>query len=173
MTITYRFYEGEEDLQNQIEFWIMCTKLLPYAWKPTMSPNQFVVQEHFHPKSRCFAYEGDQLVGYMSFTGSEEFVSLGYPWVLPGYEGNIQEELYQRVYGFAISDEFGAKMFAQRFRSEWTAQIDYFESKGFEITRRSPLLIKELNSFSEGYESKAEEGFQFKKWETLVKQNED
>jgi hypothetical protein len=51
----------------------------------------------------------------MSFTGLGEFVSLGYPWVLPGYEGGLQEELYDAVYGFAASPDYGGKIFAQRF----------------------------------------------------------
>jgi len=172
MTITYRFYEDEQDLQRQIDFWIKCTKLLPYAWKPTISPNLFVEHENFHPKSRCFAFDGNQMVGYMSFTGSKEFVSLGYPWVLPGYEGIIQDELFKRVYGFAKSDVFGAKLFAQRFRSDWKEQIDFFLSKGFEVTRRSPILIKELNERNYANESKAEDDFCFERWEKVVKQNE-
>ena len=112
MTITYRFYEGSKDLQRQIDFWIKATNELPFAWKPTLSPNQFIEQQQFHPKSRCFAFDGDQIIGYMSFTGSSEFVSLGYPWVLSGYEGEVQDELYNRIYGFAVSEAFGAKMFA-------------------------------------------------------------
>lgn len=172
MTITYRFYEGQEDIQRQIDFWIKCTKQLPYAWKPTISPNKFIEQEHFHPKSRCFAFEGNQLVGYMSFTGSKEFVSLGYPWVLPGYEGIVQEELYERVYGFAESNEFGAQMFAQRFRGDWKEQIDFFLSKGFEVTRRSPILIKNLSVSNDANESKAEDDFQFEQWKNVIKQKE-
>jgi len=172
MTITYRFYEGKKDLQRQIDFWIKCTELLPYAWKPTISPNLFIEHENFHPKSRCFAIDGNQMIGYMSFTGSKEFVSLGYPWVLPGYEGIIQDELYKRVYGFAESNEFGAKLFAQRFRSDWKKQIDFFLSKGFEVTRRSPILIKELNERNYANESKAKDVFQFDKWENIIKQNE-
>lgn len=169
MTITYRFYEGLEDLRRQIEFWVSCTEPLPFAWKPTISPNQFVKQQQFHPKSRCFAFDGDQFVGYMSFTGNSEFVSLGYPWVVAGYEGQVQEELYRRVYGFAVSDTFGAKMFAQRFRSDWTQQIEYFLSKGFDITRRSPLLVSYLSNTSEPHDVEVEEGFDFHKWQLIVK----
>lgn len=172
MKITYRFYESEKDLQRQIDFWIKRTKLLPYAWKPTISPNIFIEQENFHPKSRCFAFDVNQMVGYMSFTGSKEFVSLGYPWVLPGYEGIIQDELFKRVYGFAESDEFGAKLFAQRFRSDWKEQIDFFLSKGFEVTRRSPILIKELSDSNHTNASKVENDFQFDKWANVTKQNE-
>ena len=172
MTITYRFYESKKDLQRQIDFWMKCTKLLPYAWKPTISPNLFIEHENFHPKSRCFAFDGNQMVGYMSFTGSKEFVSLGYPWVLPGYEGIIQDELFKRVYGFAESDEFGAKLFAQRFRSDWKEQIDFFLSKGFEVTRRSPILIKELSESNHTNVSKVENDFKFDKWANVIKQNE-
>ena len=168
MTITYRFYEGPQDLQRQITFWNACTKLLPFAWKPTLSPNQFIKQPQFHPQSRCFAYEGERCVGYMSFTGNQEFVSLGYPWVLPGYEGEVQEELYRRVYGFANSEAFGGKMFAQRFRSDWTQQIEYFLSKGFEITRRTPILVSNFDKVNAVNDLIVENGFTFEKWKRLV-----
>lgn len=71
-------------------------------------------------------------------------MSLGYPWVISGYEGKVQDELYNRIYDFAVSETFGAKMFAQRFRSDWTQQIEYFLSKGFTVTRRSALLASSL-----------------------------
>ncbi len=67
----------------------------------------------------------------MSFTGEGEFVSLGYPWVLPGYEGELQQQIYDAVYGFAASAEYGAKRFAQRFREQWTDQISFFDRHGF------------------------------------------
>lgn len=51
------------------------------------------------------AFEGERLVGYSSFTGLGDFVSLGYPWVLPGYEGGLRERLYEKVYIFAASPE--------------------------------------------------------------------
>ena len=174
MTITYRFYEGAKDLQRQIDFWINATNELPFAWKPTLSPNQFIEQQHFHPKSRCFAFDGDQIIGYMSFTGSSQFVSLGYPWVLSGYEGEVQDELYSRIYGFAVSEAFGAKMCAQRFRSDWTQQIEYFLSKGFTVTRRSTLLVSNLNkTFETQHNVQVNEGFDFDVWQTMVKKYED
>ncbi len=75
----------------------------------------------------------------MSFTGSGECVSLGYPWVLPGYEGELQERMFDRVYGFASGKSYGGKTFAQRFRSQWVKQIDFFSAKGFKITERIPI----------------------------------
>ena len=85
MSITYKYFEGEKDLDVQYDFWRKTTSTLPFAWKPTMSPIIFKEQKEFDPRSRCFAYEGDDLIGYMSFTGKGDFVSLGYPWVLSGY----------------------------------------------------------------------------------------
>ncbi|MGM0827368.1 MAG: hypothetical protein ACQEWF_01355 [Bacillota bacterium] len=81
----------------------------------------------------------------MSFTGRGDFVSLGYPWVLSGYEG-IQDELFDRVYGFAISDQYGGKILALRFREQWENQILYFEAKGFEFTNESELIGRYLSS---------------------------
>jgi hypothetical protein len=75
----------------------------------------------------------------MSFTAEGDFVSLGYPWVLPGYEGALQDELYGRVYGFAASSEYGGKKFAQRFRRPWTRQIEFFQDRGFVEQRSEPI----------------------------------
>ena len=75
----------------------------------------------------------------MSFSGAGDFVSLGYPWVLPGYEGALQDELYSRVYGFAASSEYGGKTFAQRFRRPWTRQIEFFRERGFAEQRSEPI----------------------------------
>jgi hypothetical protein len=72
----------------------------------------------------------------MSFTGQGEFVSLGYPWVLPEYEGELQEELYDTVYGFAAGPEYGGRTFAQRFREPWTDQISALHEN---LTRPSVL----------------------------------
>lgn len=173
MTITYRYYEGPQDLSLQVDFWTTCTKKLPYAWKPTKSPDQFIKQPYFQPHSRCFAYDGEKCIGYMSFTGSPEFVSLGYPWVLPGYEGDVQDELYGRVVGFAKSGDFGAKMFAQRFRSDWTKQIEYFLSKGFNITKRTPILVSRLDHTYQAHDLEVENGFIFDKWKGIVEKSGD
>jgi len=131
MTITFRNYRGPEYLDLQNAFWVQATRGLPWCWKPTISPALYAQGGQFDPRSRCFAFEGERLVGYMSFTGEGEFVSLGSPWVLPGYQGELQEQLYDAVYGFAASPEYGGKKFAQRFREQWTDQISFFERHGF------------------------------------------
>jgi hypothetical protein len=82
----------------------------------------------------------------MSFTGRGDFVSLGYPWVLPEYQGELQEELYRAVYGFAASREYGGRTFAQRFREQWTAQISFFLRHGFEVQRSEPIYALDLRS---------------------------
>jgi hypothetical protein len=173
MTIDYRFYESPTDLDLQYDFWNKMTESLPYAWKPTLSPKLFEQQSEFNEKSRCFAFDGDQLVGYMSFSGKGEFVSLGYPWVLPEYEDTVRDELFERVYQFAVSEEYGGKLFAQRFRVQWSKQIDYFLSKGFNITNRTqivgahyPLLIKTIQSIP-GFSYEIKDQFQFNVWKDL------
>ncbi|MBM7587872.1 hypothetical protein JOC86_004447 [Bacillus pakistanensis] len=174
MGIVYRNFEDQGDLTRQYEFWESMTSSLPYAWKPTHSPKHFSLQKEFHPKTRCFAYDGDALVGYMSFTGKGSFVSLGYPWVLPEYR-DIQDELFDRVYGFASSNEYGGKQFAQRFRSQWQEPIDYFLSKGFMISNSSPIIGKELNdegsTFKATIDYKLEGQFDFEKWKRLKRKD--
>jgi hypothetical protein len=171
MTITYRHFESPEDLNLQYDFWIEATRTLPYAWKPTKSPKQFFTQKEFHPKSRLFAFDGKKLVGYMSFTGKGDFVSLGYPWVLPEYK-YIQDELFHQVYSFATSKEYGGKVLAQRFRKQWEDQIHYFLNKGFEITNSSPIVGRKLNETlllnddnELTYEIKND--FEFPKWKAI------
>jgi hypothetical protein len=84
----------------------------------------------------------------MSFTGQGDFVSLGYPWVLPGYEGELQQRLYDVVYGFAADPEYGGRTFAQRFRQQWAAQICLFERHGFAEQRSDPIYALDLRSTS-------------------------
>ncbi|MGE6752932.1 hypothetical protein ACQKFO_05760 [Rossellomorea sp. NPDC071047] len=176
MSITYRNFQGEYDLALQYDFWRKITSTLPYAWKPTMSPILFKEQKEFDPRSRCFAYEGDDLIGYMSFTGRGDFVSLGYPWVLPGYEG-IQDELFERVYGFAVSDEYGGKILAQRFREQWENQILYFEAKGFEITNESKLIGRYLLNVETTddieFSWKVSNEFRFEDWRSIMEENDE
>ena len=142
--MNFRNYQGAEDLDLQEKFWIEVTRALPWCWKRTTSPNLYANSAQFDPRSRRFAFEGDRLVGYMSFTGQAEFVSLGYPWVLPGYEGELQQQLWDAVYGFAASQEYGGRTFAQRFRRPWTAQIDFFKQHGFAELRVDPLYALDL-----------------------------
>jgi hypothetical protein len=146
MTVTLRNYRGPEDIHLQNAFWVQVTRDLPWCWKPTISPLLYARGAQFDPRSRCFAFDGDRLVGYMSFTGQGEFVSLGYPWVLPGYERELQEELYDTVYGFAAGPEYGGKTFAQRVREPWTDQISFFERHGFVVQRRDPLYVLNLRA---------------------------
>ena len=42
MTIDYRFYKSKRDLERQYKFWIEITRDLPWAWKPTRSPTNFM-----------------------------------------------------------------------------------------------------------------------------------
>ena len=146
MGVTLRNYRGPEDLQLQNDFWVQATRHLPWCWKPTLSPVLYSKGAQFDPRSRCFAFEGERLVGYASFTGDGEFVSFGYPWVLPGYEGELQEKLYEAVYGFAASREYGGRKFAQRFREQWTAQVSFFERHGFVRQRPDPIYAVDLRA---------------------------
>jgi hypothetical protein len=148
VAIRLRTYRGPEDLDVQNAFWVQVTRDLPWCWKPTTSPTLFAKGPQFDPRSRCFAFDGDRLVGYMSFTGHGDFVSLGYPWVLPGYEGELQERLYDEVYGFAAGPEHGGKTFAQRFRQQWIAQISFFERHGFAEQRNDPIYALDLRGAS-------------------------
>jgi hypothetical protein len=147
MTITFRNYQSPADIGLQEAFWAQATRQLPWCWKPTRSPALYSKGQQFDPRSRCFAFEGGQLVGYASFTGQGDFVSLGYPWVLPGYEGDLQEKLYDSVYGFAASAEYGGKAFAQRFRQHWAAQISFFERHGFVVQRSDPIYALDIGAF--------------------------
>ncbi|MEH6937888.1 hypothetical protein V7056_08500 [Bacillus sp. JJ664] len=173
MTITFRFYENSSDLDLQYSFWKSMTKNLPYAWKPTLSPKLYESQIEFNEKSRVFAFENEKLIGYMSFSGKGDFVSLGYPWVLPEYEDSVQDELYEKVFEFAASDEYGGKVFAQRFRSQWNKQIDYFLSKGFQITSQSqiigaryPILLKNIQPIPD-FSFEIKDNFQFDEWKDI------
>ncbi|BCB03576.1 GNAT family N-acetyltransferase [Bacillus sp. KH172YL63] len=176
MTITYEYYQNEEDIKRQYDFWKEVTRNLPYAWKPTKSPLMFREQAEFDPRTRCFAYEDGKLVGYMSFTGRGDFVSLGYPWVLPGYE-IIQDELFHHVHDFAVSNEYGGRFLAQRFRHQWEEHILYFEQKGFEIRNESDIIgctLTEENIPEEtSLEWRRSTGLPVEEWKGIVRGNEE
>jgi hypothetical protein len=142
--IRLRPYTTPDDLDLQHKFWLQATRDLRWCWKPTRSPDIHLKGPRFDPRSRCFAVEEDRVVGYMSFSGQAPFVSLGYPWVLPGYEGELQERLYDTVYGFASSPEYGGKTFAQRLREPWEAQISFFRSHGFLEQQRTPIYALDV-----------------------------
>jgi hypothetical protein len=74
-------------------------------------------------------------------------LSLGYPWVLPGYEGELQDELYDAVYGFAASPDYGGKKFAQR-REQWTDQVSFFKRRGFVVQRMDPIYVLDLRTIT-------------------------
>lgn len=173
MTITFRFYENSSDLDLQYSFWEKMTKDLPYAWKPTLSSKLYESQSEFNKKSRVFAFEDESLIGYMSFSGKADLVSLGYPWVLPEYEGSVQNELFKKVFDFATSDDYGGKVFAQRFRGQWNKQLDYFLAKGFQVTSKSqiigaqyPILLKNVQSIPD-FSFEITDKFLFAKWKNI------
>lgn len=176
MKLTIRPFENDRDMDLQYDFWKSITADLPYAWKPTLSPIRFRNQNEFDPKTRCFAFDGDQIVGHMGFTGEGNFVSLGYPWVREGYEGVLQEEMFELIHGYAVSPEYGAEMIAQRFRSQWKDQIAFFKSKGFEETGRSPIYgrsvsINDLPEYDCDYQVSVEPGFNIETFLSVAKNN--
>ncbi|MCF6139007.1 hypothetical protein [Pseudalkalibacillus berkeleyi] len=177
MKLTIRPFEDERDMDLQYAFWESVTADLPYAWKPTLSPIHFKDQKKFDPKTRCFAFDGDELVGHMGFTGEGKFVSLGYPWVREGYEGVLQEEMFERIHGYAVSSDYGAEMIAQRFRSQWKDQIAFFKSKGFEETGRSPIYgrpvtTNDLPRDGNDYQVAVETGFNIETFVSVAEQND-
>ncbi|MHA1978683.1 MAG: hypothetical protein ACW98I_17405 [Candidatus Hodarchaeales archaeon] len=144
--ITYRNYQEVHDLELQREFWLEVTRKLPWAWKPNKSQQNYAKSLNFDPRTKIFAFEEKNMVGYMSCIKREGFIPFGYPWVRKGYEGEVREELYTRIFEFATGPLEG-KSFLQRFREEWTDQIEFFLNKGFELAFSYPIYIRNLNTF--------------------------
>lgn len=176
MNLTIRYFQNEKDIELQYAFWETVTAELPFAWKPTFSPKLFLHQKEFDLKSRCFAFDGDRLVGHMGFTGKGNFVSLGYPWVLEGYEGELQEEMYELIYSYASGPSYGGEVFAQRFRVQWKDQINFFLEKGFEITGRSPIYGREVHLVDKSdtnvrHSVQVQEGFDIEQFLSVAQDN--
>ena len=159
MTVKYRYFENIEDLDLQREFWLKVTSDLPWAWKPNNSQKWYANTKDFNPKSKFFAFENNELVGYMSCVNRGTFVPIGYPWVLPEYEGEVREHLFNTLYSFAI-DELGGRSFLQRFREEWDTQNSFFEDKGFEMSRSYPIIFLILNHHPKQFQSHTTYPFQ-------------
>jgi hypothetical protein len=90
MVLTLRTCQRPTDIELQDRFWLQVTRELPWCWKPTVSPRLYAKGTQFDPRSWCFAFEESRLVGYLSFTAQREFASLGYPWVLPGFNERVK-----------------------------------------------------------------------------------
>ncbi|MHA2102538.1 MAG: hypothetical protein ACW981_03880 [Candidatus Hodarchaeales archaeon] len=145
MKISYRPYQNPNDLELQTNIWIKATKPLPWAWKPNRTQIWAKNQTNFDPNSKLFALDGENLVGYMSCIRREKFTPIGFPWVIPGYEGEIQDHLFDTVYNHAVN-KFKSKAFLQRFRKEWKFQIEFFEKNGFHLSQSYPIYIRDLNN---------------------------
>jgi hypothetical protein len=143
--ISYRNFHNDQDLELQRNFWMEVTRELPWAWKPNKSQQNYAKSPDFDPRTKLFAFEEEKLVGYLSCIKREGFIPFGFPWVKKGYEGEVQEELYQRMFAFA-SGPLNGKSFLQRFREEWNSQIDFFLNKGFQLAFSYPIYILGLNS---------------------------
>ncbi|MFW9996505.1 MAG: hypothetical protein ACFFD4_30960 [Candidatus Odinarchaeota archaeon] len=145
MVITYRKFENPADLDLQRDLWLEATKKLPWAWKPNNTQKWFSQQSNFDASSKLFAQDGNKPVGYISCIRRENFTPMGFPWVLEGYEGEIQDHLFDTVYSYAIST-FKSKSFLQRFRKEWKYQIRFFERKGFNLDWANPIYVLDLQN---------------------------
>lgn len=144
--VKYKYFESEVDLDLQYKFWEIITKKLIWAWKMTRAPTSFMKDTNLpKTKSRCFAFVEKELIGYMSFSGDGDFVSIGYPWLKSEWSNrdDVREELWKRVFGYA-SGEYGGKHFLQRFRKQWKQQIEFFLGKGFTIPYEHPIYILSL-----------------------------
>ncbi|MHA2272813.1 MAG: hypothetical protein ACXACI_13185 [Candidatus Hodarchaeales archaeon] len=143
MPISYRHYQNPNDLALQTELWLQATQHLPWAWKPNKTQVWYTQQATFDPKSKLFALDGEKSIGYTSCIRRETFTPLGFPWVLDGYEGEIQDVLFTTIYDYAVK-QFHSKSFLQRFRKEWGYHIKFFERYGFELAWSNPIYSREL-----------------------------
>jgi len=143
--IRYRNFQDIHDLELQRKFWLEVTRELPWAWKPNKTQLHFAQDPDFDPRTKIFAYDETELVGYISCIKRETFIPFGFPWVAKGYEGEVQEELFNRMFEYA-SGPLGGKSFLQRFREEWCTQIDFFKKKGFKLAFSYPIYIRDLSS---------------------------
>lgn len=143
MPISYRHYQDPNDLALQTGLWLQATHHLPWAWKPNKTQVWYTHQTNFDPRSKLFAFDGSTPIGYISCIQRETFTPMGFPWVLDGYEGEIQDFLFTTIYDYAVK-QFHSKSFLQRFRKEWDYHIKFFEKYGFELAWSNPIYIREL-----------------------------
>lgn len=141
MTLTYRNYETHEDLTLQRNFWIEATKNLAFPWKPSFIQDYYKKKTDFDPRSKFFAFEGDQLIGYQSFIAGSNFIGLGYPWVHDHPKKHeIQEKLWNDTMDI-LNKDFPNRFIKQRFREQWKDQIQFFLDRGFSIDKEYPMYV--------------------------------
>jgi hypothetical protein len=145
--IYFRNFLAEQDLQIQSKIWLEATKILPWPWKPNKTQKWFFDQKTFDPKLKMFAVndESNEIVGYISSIFRDTYVPMGFPWILQGYNEEIQHTLFDTVFNY-IRKEYNRKEFLQRFRSDWKKQINFFEEKGFYLSRANPIYILDLDN---------------------------
>jgi hypothetical protein len=143
MNISYRNFQAVEDLEIQRKLFIEATSILKWAWKPNRSQEKYFHLKNFDPKTKMFAFNGTEPIGYASCVKWEKETPIGYPWVKKGYEGEVQHHLFDSIYNYA-KEHLNSKHFLQRFRKEWRDQLKFFEEKGFEHTRTYPIYVYKL-----------------------------
>ena len=144
LVIRYRHFEKPDDIALQEQFWLEVTKNLSWPWKPNKTQEFFSKKDTFDPRSKYFAFEGENLVGYQSFVAGRDFIALGYPWIKDhAKKEEIQNELWNHTLE-VLDKDFPNLYLLQRFRKEWTDHINFFLDRGFSLADQYPIFIHEI-----------------------------
>jgi hypothetical protein len=152
MEIKFRHFQNDTDIALQEKFWLKVTKNLPWPWKPNKTQEIFSKKDSFDPRSKYFAFEGENLVGYQSIIVGREMIAFGYPWVLENHQNKfeIQNSLWNHTMEI-INSDFPGKYLLQRVREQWTEQINFFLDKGFSLAQQYPIYFFHIASKKMSY----------------------
>jgi hypothetical protein len=92
----------------------------------------------FDPKMRFFALDGDQPVGYASFSVNGR---VSYPWCRAGHEHHAEglfQAVLQAMKGVGLKKAFAA------YRGDWPAMRDFFLKQGFVQAREMVNFVVDL-----------------------------
>jgi hypothetical protein len=92
----------------------------------------------FDPRTRYFAIEDGQAVGYAGFHANGR---VSYPWCAKGYE-RWAEPLFEQVLEAMRAQKMGKAWAA--YRADWTGEIDFLRAHGFEQVREMVNFVLDL-----------------------------
>jgi hypothetical protein len=177
MTITYRPYKTERDIELQNKLWLEATKDLPFAWKPNETSKIFSSNPNFDPSSKYFAFQDENLLSYIGYISIEDYLPFGYPWAVETVESEVQDHLFDLLYDSA-KKKYPKSYLLQRFRSSWKKQINFFLDRGFYIPEKmiSKIFVLNLekNSFSKvdhNYSVTVSDGYRESDYKIILEKN--
>ncbi|MFQ5978799.1 MAG: hypothetical protein ACE5OZ_11785 [Candidatus Heimdallarchaeota archaeon] len=91
-------------------------------------------RDTFDPSRMFYAFEGDQMVGYIGLSGKDEKLNergIGYPWLVKGTDPSVQDLLFEAAE--RKTKEEGTKKLRAFGSANAPELMDFYKSKGYKV----------------------------------------